>query len=109
LEGEITGAKVLYNLEPHIVGDARRAKTLDEFLSLQTKTTVKGDNRVGPPPQFVSGASVSARSMRDAIQDSARIILRQHSTRPPVTEPTLDVEGFRPMTYDELLASGSVV
>ncbi|MFO1184495.1 MAG: 4Fe-4S binding protein [Bauldia sp.] len=108
-DGEITGAKVIYNLEPHIVGDARRAKTLDEFLSLQAKTNVRSDARQGPPPNMVGGASVSARSMRDAIQDSARIILRQHSPRAPVTEPTLDVEGFRPATYADLLASGAVV
>ena len=73
-------------------------------------TTAKSDNRVGPPPNFVSGASVSARTMRDAILDPARTILRQHSTHPPVTEPTLDAEGVHPDdVYDELVASGSVV
>ena len=60
------------------------------------------------PPDFVAGATISARAMRAAILDTARLVLRARVARAAVTVPTLDVEGFQLMSWNELVAEGAV-
>ncbi len=46
--------------------------------------------------------------MRGAILDSARLVARSRISRPVVTAPTLDVDGFRLMSWQDLVAEGAV-
>src|SRR5690606_4193358 len=62
----------------------------------------------GPRPNFIAGASTSARAFRSAIRSSAGAVLAAYEGRSAVTEPTLDVEGFRQMSPAELVADGSI-
>src|SRR5260370_9197941 len=59
-------------------------------------------------PEFVAGAAISARAMRGAILDTARLVLRARVARAVVTAPTLDVDGFQLMSWNELVAEGAV-
>jgi len=108
VDGLITGSEVIYHHEAFIERDTRRQVLLAEYL-----TALAGTNRDSPrsdlvDPDFVAGATVSARAMRLAVWDSARLVLRARSGRPLVTEPTLDIESFVPRSPDELLASGAL-
>jgi NosR/NirI family nitrous oxide reductase transcriptional regulator len=108
LGGRITGAEVVFHREPHIVHDARRQRLLDTFLARQAGRTLSADADV-LPPDFVAGATVSARAMRAAVLAAARLVLRARVPSVAVTVPTLDVEGFKLMSWNELLAEGAVV
>jgi transcriptional regulator of nitric oxide reductase len=107
MSGRITGAKVVFHVEPYIYHDAVRQPLLDTYLARQARTLLQG----GPatlPPDFVKGATISARTMRAAILDSARLVARARISRPVVTAPTLDVDGFHLMSWNELVAEGAV-
>jgi NosR/NirI family transcriptional regulator, nitrous oxide reductase regulator len=108
LGGNITGAKVVFHNEPHIVDSILRRRLLDTFLAREAGRPLRADANV-LPPDFVAGATVSARAMRAALLATARLVLRARAVRPAVTVPTLDVEGFKRMSWDELLAEGAVV
>jgi NosR/NirI family nitrous oxide reductase transcriptional regulator len=108
LGGNITGAQVVFHNEPHIVDSAKRQRLLDTYLAREAGRPLRADAN-GLPPDFVAGATVSARAMRAAVLTTAGLVLRARATRPPVTAPTLDVEGFKRMSFDELLAQGAVV
>jgi NosR/NirI family transcriptional regulator, nitrous oxide reductase regulator len=108
VNGRITGAKVIFHVEPYIYHDAVRQPLLDQFLASQAGTLLQG-GAAKLPPDFVKGATISARAMRAAIFDSARLVARSRISRPVVTVPTLDVEGFRLMSWKELVAEGAVV
>ncbi|HEY4403322.1 MAG TPA: 4Fe-4S binding protein [Xanthobacteraceae bacterium] len=108
LGGRITGAEVVFHKEPHIVHDAVRQRLLDTFLAREAGRPLSADADV-LPPDFVAGATVSARAMRAAVLASARLVLRARVPGAAVTVPTLDVEGFKLMSWDELLAEGAVV
>ena len=60
------------------------------------------------PPDFVAGATITARLMRAAVLDTARLVLRTRIAREAVTVPTLDVDGFTLMSWDELITEGAV-
>jgi NosR/NirI family transcriptional regulator, nitrous oxide reductase regulator len=107
LGGSITGAKVVFHNEPHIRDSAVRQRLLDTFLAREAGRPLRGDANV-LPPDFVAGATVSARAMRAAVLTTARLVLRARVARPAVTVPTLDVESFKRMSWDELLAEGAV-
>ncbi len=108
LSGAITGAVMLYQQEPLIMEDEHRTQLMKQFL-LDTKgMDSKPSSTNGPKPQFIAGASTSARAFRSAIRGSARAVLAAYQGRTLVTEPTLDVEGFRQASLDELLADGSI-
>ncbi len=109
VSGKLTGAKVIYHREPHIMDDTRREALLDTFLLRHNGMVLQGVNSRVLPPDFVVGATVTARAMRGAIQDSARLVLRSRIARPQVTEPTLDLEGFQLTSWEQLLAQGSIV
>src|SRR5215813_12629123 len=107
LEGRITGAKVVFHREPYIYHDAVRQPLLDTFLAREAGMPLRG-GATTLRPEFVAGATISARSMRGAILDTARLVLRARVARAAVMAPTLDVEGFRLMSWDELVAEGAV-
>jgi NosR/NirI family transcriptional regulator, nitrous oxide reductase regulator len=107
VSGRITGAKVVFHVEPYIYHDAVRQPLLDTFLARQAGTLLQG-GAATLPPDFVKGATISGRAMRAAIFDSARLVARARISRPVVTAPTLDVDGFHLMSWNELVAEGAV-
>jgi NosR/NirI family transcriptional regulator, nitrous oxide reductase regulator len=108
LGGRITGARVVFHNEPHIFDDARRKRLLDTFLAREAGKPVRGDANV-PPPDFVAGATVSARAMRAAVHITAGLVLRARAAPTAVTAQTHDVESFHLASWDALLAKGAVV
>ena len=108
LEGHVTGAVVLFHREPYLINDAHRTGKLVLFL----QALQGGDARLGAdsglPPTFVAGATISARAMRNAVQEGARMVLRYRSEEVIVTEPTIDMVNFKPMTPAELVADGGL-
>jgi len=107
LEGRITGAKVVFHNENYIVHDTARQRLLDTFLAGEAGRPLRGGTNV-PPPDFVAGATVSARAMRAAVLTTAGMVLRARVGRAVVTVPTLDVDSFSVKSFDELLAEGAV-
>ena len=105
--GRITGAKAIFHVEPYIYHDAVRQPLLDTYLARQAGTLLQG-GAATLPPDFVKGATISARAMRAAILDSARLVARARISRPVVTVPTLDLDGFRLMSWKDLMAAGAV-
>ena len=108
ISGRVTGAKVIFHREPYIMNDTRRQGLLDAFLARHAGMAMRGGNSGLLPPDFVAGASVSARSMRGAIIDSARLVLRTRVSRPQVDHPTLDLESFTLASWEQLLAQGAI-
>src|SRR5499427_3041113 len=107
LDSRITGAKVVFHREPYIYRDAVRQPLLDTFLAREAGMPLRGGATM-LRPEFVAGATISARAMRGAILDSARLVLHARVARASVTAPTLDVEGFQLMSWNDLLAEGAV-
>lgn len=108
LEGQITGAAVLYHREPYLINDQRRTGYLIEFLA-----SLDGvEARLGSPgplePSFVAGATISARAMRNAVLEGGRMVLRFRTEEIVVTEPTIDMVGFKPMSPLELVDEGGL-
>ncbi len=106
--GEITGAAIVFNPEPHINGDERRTSLLAAFFEQFVGTQYSHLEDSTPRPNFVAGATISARAMRYAVGDSARIVMRGLFGAPVVTEPTLDTEGYLPTSVADLLANESI-
>ena len=106
--GKITGAKVVFHREPYVYHDAVRQPLLDTFLAREAGTPLRG-GAATLPPDFVAGATISARAMRGAVLDTARLVLSARVARATVTAPTLDTESFSLMSWSELLAEGAVV
>src|SRR4029077_7501817 len=84
MSGRITGAKVVFHVEPYIYHDALRQPLLDTYLARQAGHSLQGVAAV-VPPDFVKGATISARAMRAAVLDSARLVARTRISRPVVT------------------------
>jgi len=117
LGGRITGAKVVFHQESMIVHDAVRQRQLDTFLAREAGRSLRGGTAV-LPPDYVAGATVSARAMRAAVLTTAGLVLRARPTRTTETTPTtataatiptLDLESFRIKSWNDLLAEGAVV
>ncbi len=108
LAGRITGAKVIHHVEPYVINDAIRQSQLDTFLARQAGAPLSADAPT-VHPDFVVGATISARLMRGAVIDAARLVLRARVARPVAIQPTLDRTTFRRMTWEELVAEGAVV
>ncbi len=108
LDGRITGAKVVFHHEPYILHDAARQRLLDTFLAREAGRPLRGGTNA-LPPDFVAGATVSARAMRAAVLATARLVQRGRVARTAVTVPTLDVESFSRISWDGLLAAGAVL
>ncbi len=108
LSGRITGAKAVFHREPYIHNDPVRQPLLDTFLARESGRQLRG-GAAKLPPDFVHGATISARAMRAAIIDTARLVLRARVAQPAVTAPTLDTGSFALMSWSELVAEGAVV
>jgi NosR/NirI family nitrous oxide reductase transcriptional regulator len=132
LSGRITGAKVVFHQESMIVHDAVRERQLDTLLAREAGRPLRGGTNA-LPPDYVDGATISARAMRAAVLTTAGLVLRARAARPavpaatpvttdaavtpaapvaaapPVTVPELDLESFSIKPWNELLAEGSVV
>jgi transcriptional regulator of nitric oxide reductase len=109
-EGRITGAKVVFHYEPYIVHDPARQRQLDTLLAREAGRPLRGGTNA-LPPDYVAGATVSARAMRAALLTTAGLVLRARLARPvtAAATPTLDVESFSRKSWDALLAAGAVV
>jgi NosR/NirI family transcriptional regulator, nitrous oxide reductase regulator len=117
LEGRITGAKVVFHNETYVVHDPQRQRLLDTFLAREAGRPLRGGTNL-LPPDFVAGATVSARSMRAAVSITAGLVLRARRTRPPTTvatpggaapAPAVDAESFSRKSWEALVAAGAVV
>ena len=120
LSGRITGAKVVFHQESMIVHDAVRQRQLDELLAREAGRPLRGGTNA-LPPDYVAGATITARAMRAAVLTTAGLVLRGRSARTNATAattattvntatvPTLDVESFSLKSWNELLAEGAVV
>ncbi len=75
LTGHISGAKVIFHREPHVYQDEIRQPQLDTFLARMAGMASQGGNSGALPPDYVAGATVTARAMRDAVFDSAQLVL----------------------------------
>jgi transcriptional regulator of nitric oxide reductase len=109
LDGRITGAKVIAHNEPYILNDQVREQKLDTFLAREAGRPLRGASGNALRPDFVAGATISARAMRAAVLETAQLVLRTRSAREAVTVPTLDAESFNAMSWQELLATGAMV
>src|SRR5437773_9004682 len=74
LEGRITGAKVVFHNENYIVHDTVRQRLLDTFLAREAGRPLRGATNA-LPPDFVAGATISARAMRAAVLATAGRVL----------------------------------
>jgi NosR/NirI family nitrous oxide reductase transcriptional regulator len=111
LDGRITGAKVVFHNEPHIFDSLPRKRLLDTFLAREAGRPLRGDANA-LPPDFVAGATVSARAMGAAVLATARLVLRARLARPAAaaaTPATPDAESYTRVSWDKLLAAGAVV
>ena len=93
LSGTITGAKVLFHNEPHALGDAVRQPLLNRFLSSHAGHRLRGTNPSALPPDFVTGVTVTARAMRDALEDAGRMVWGSRVEVKRITGPVVDVYG----------------
>src|SRR5215468_9255762 len=109
LEGRITGAKVVFHNENYIVHDRVRQRLLDTFLAREAGRPLRGAPANLLPPDFVAGATISARAMRAAVLATAALVLRPRVAGTSVTVPTVDVESYSAKSFDELVADGAVV
>jgi len=108
-DGRITGAKVVFHNENYIVHDRVRQRLLDTFLAREAGRPVRGTPANALPPDFVAGATISARAMRAAVLATAALVLRPRVAGAAVTVPTVDVESYTAKSFDELVAEGAVV
>ena len=126
LTGHITGAKVVFHNESRITDSTFNRRRLDTFLAREAGRPLNGDADA-LPPDFVAGATVSARAMRAAVTITARLVLRARVARPAVTtqatdaapaaaretkpeaRPALDTDSFARQSWEALVAAGAVV
>src|SRR5882672_2137737 len=94
LDGRITGAKVVFHNENYIVHDIVRQRLRDTFLAREAGRPLRGVPANALPPDYVAGATVSARAMRAAVLATAGMVLRARIARAAVTVPTLEVESY---------------
>jgi len=106
-DGRITGAKVIFHREPYVYNDAVRQPQLDTFLAAEAGQPLAG-SASQLPPNFVAQSTITARLMRAAVHDTARMVLHTRGGRLAVTEPTLDVDIFELKSWNELIAEGTV-
>ncbi|MFN3147398.1 MAG: 4Fe-4S binding protein [Paracoccaceae bacterium] len=108
LDGQLTGSVVLFHREPYLINDQRRTAQLVMFLDGLEGTEARLGVEGRLPPGFVAGATISARAMRNAVQEGARMVLRFRTEEIIVTEPTIDMINFRPMSPLDLVAEGGL-
>ncbi|MHA6692651.1 4Fe-4S binding protein [Devosia sp. A449] len=108
LDGRVTGAVSLFHREPLIIEDDRLIALTDKFLTATAGMSSRTGAADGPKPEFLAGVTTSGRAFRNAIRDSARVVLSARLGRPVITQPTLDIDSFAPMDHNALLADGSI-
>jgi NosR/NirI family nitrous oxide reductase transcriptional regulator len=126
LTGHITGAKVVFHNESRISDSTLNQSRLDVFLAREAGRPIVGDADA-LPPDFVAGATVSARAMRAAVAITARLVLRSRAARPAAAAQTvdapapareskleakpasLDTDSFARQSWEALIAAGAVV
>ena len=122
LMGRITGAKMVSHNESRISDSAANRRALDTFLAREAGRPLTGDANA-LPPDFVAGATVSARAMRAAVSITARLVLRGRPASGAATAttvdaaapvrgsspPRLDADAFARKSWETLLAAGAVV
>jgi NosR/NirI family nitrous oxide reductase transcriptional regulator len=106
-DGRITGAKVIFHREPYVYQDPVRQPQLDTFLAREAGLPLRGGVPM-LPPDFVAGATITARLMRAAIIDTARLVLHTRVAHEAVAVPTLDVDSFELKSWEALIAEGAV-
>ncbi|HVZ28148.1 MAG TPA: 4Fe-4S binding protein [Rhizomicrobium sp.] len=110
LNGRISGAKVVFHREPHVDEDGIRQPQLDTFLARTAGMASQGGNPGALRPDYVDGATETARLMRDAVFNSAQLVLIGRGlVKAKVSGPVLDVDGFKQMSWDDLIAEGSII
>jgi NosR/NirI family transcriptional regulator, nitrous oxide reductase regulator len=116
LTGHISGATVIFHREPHVYLDEIRQPQLDTFLARTAGMASQGGNSGALTPDYVAGATVTARAMRDAVFESAQLVLigrglsKARASGPSgPSVPAVDVDGFTQMSWGDLLAEGSIV
>jgi NosR/NirI family transcriptional regulator, nitrous oxide reductase regulator len=117
LTGHITGAKVVSHNESRIRDTALNQRRLDQFLAREAGRPFASEADA-LKPDFVAGATVSARAMRAAVSITARLVLRGHLARPaaaaptadaPAAKPSLDTDAFARQSWETLISAGAVV
>jgi NosR/NirI family transcriptional regulator, nitrous oxide reductase regulator len=108
LDGRITGAKVVFHNEPHIFDAPLRKRLLDTFLAREAGRPLRGDTNP-LPPDFVAGATVSARAMGAAVLATARLVLRGRQARPATAAAAPDPESYTRVSWDKLVAAGALL
>jgi NosR/NirI family nitrous oxide reductase transcriptional regulator len=126
LRGRITGARVVFHQESMIVHDTVRQRQLDTLLAREAGRPLRGGINA-LPPDYVDGATISARAMRAAVLTTARLVLRGRPARTAQTAattettvttqttvsaatiPALDLESFSIKPWNDLVAEGAVV
>lgn len=108
LEGRVTGAVVLFHREPYLMNDAPRTARLVTFLAALEGVEARLGAEGGMEPSFVAGATISARAMRNAVQEGARMVLRYRTESIVVDEPTIDMINFKPADPERLAEDGGL-
>ena len=107
-DGRITGAKVIFHREPYVYHD-RGAAAACSIRSSPTRpasrcrAAYRCCRRI-----IVAQSTITARLMRAAVHDTARMVLHTRLGRQVVSVPTLDMDFFELKSWDELIASGAV-
>lgn len=111
-DGRLVGIKMLTYHDPYLKGYPARFALLEQFLGAYAADAYPVMNPNAPEaesPYLVAGATISARSIRAGVFDASRVIFRATSDQPPITEPTLDRDGYAYRTWHQLLDEGAVV
>ena len=109
LNGRITGSVNLFHHEPLLIGNQRLTDSMLDYLLRMPGMTAQMGLADGPRPGLMVGATATARAMRNAIKDSARVVLGYRLGSVTVTEPTINLEAYSAQTPEALLADGSIV
>ncbi len=109
LDGHLTGAQMLSYHDPYLIGFPALFEALEEFLVRYAGHPVNTFRAQPVNADFVAGATISARTIRAGILDAGRVVSRATSDQPPITEPTLDRDGYIYLAWDQLLEMGGLV
>jgi NosR/NirI family transcriptional regulator, nitrous oxide reductase regulator len=108
--GHITGAKVVFEREPHVYEDPTATAQLDTFLARMAGLASQGKNPSALSPDYVAEATMSAMWMRDSVFDSAQLVLIGRGlAKAKDSPPAVDIDSFTQKSWDDLLAEGSIV
>ena len=107
IEGNITGAAILYHREA-IIGRGVEEQALLDWVAGFAAASLNDFKMI--KPDDLNRATISGRLMRGGLQSSARLVHNQYVMGGigPVTEPALDRNGFFPLTNDELISGNSI-